>query len=205
MAWQSSGRVVVVGLGNPGSKYAATRHNIGFMLADAFASVAGISVEREKFNARFGSGDWGRRPLVILKPQTFMNLSGQALSQALSFFDHEPDQCVVLHDDLDLVFGDVRVKEGGGHGGHNGLRSLIQETGNRDFVRLRLGIGRPAFGDTTAHVLGRFGPMEMETLGEVLDVGVKALGLILDEGPKPAMNVINGLSKSTQKEGTGSD
>lgn len=205
MAWQSSGRVVVVGLGNPGSKYAFTRHNIGFMLADALASAAGVPLDREKFNANFGSGLWGRRSMVILKPLTFMNLSGRSLSQALSFFDHEPEQCVVLHDDVDLPFGDVRVKEGGGHGGHNGLRSLIQETGSRDFVRLRLGIGRGLLGSTTNHVLGRFEDTEMQSMGEVLDVGLKALRLIFDEGPKPAMNVINGLFKSTQKEGAGSD
>ena len=168
MAWQSSGRVVVVGLGNPGSKYAATRHNIGFMLADAFASVAGISVEREKFNARFGSGDWGRRPLVILKPQTFMNLSGQSVGEAMRFYKIDPAAVTVFHDELDLAPAKLRVKQGGGHAGHNGLRSIHAHIGET-YQRVRLGIGHPGHKDRVAqYVLQDFAKTDESWLADLL-------------------------------------
>ncbi len=203
MVWQQSGRVLVIGLGNPGARYAGTRHNIGFMLADALAASAGVPLMREKFSALYGAGQWQGRQVVILKPQTYMNLSGRAVARSLSFFDLDTDQAVVLHDDVDLPWGDVRVKIGGGHGGHNGLRSIIQETGNRDFIRIRLGIGRPAVGDVTGHVLGRFSALERAEGEDVLAVGVKALRLLFDESPKKAMNAVNGLYRA-KREGVGS-
>lgn len=196
MAWQTTGRVLVVGLGNPGPKYVGTRHNIGFMLAEALAHEARMSLGREKFNAVYDTGEWQGRPVVILLPQTFMNLSGQSVSPALSFFDLDSTQMVVLHDEIDLPPGDVRVKEGGGHGGHNGLRSIVKETGRRDFIRIRLGVGRPTHGNVTSHVLGRFSANEEAEVEVLIERGLLALEKLFVEGPKAAMNAVNGLYRA---------
>lgn len=198
MTWRDTGRVLVVGLGNPGVKYEFTRHNIGFMLAEAIAHDAGIDLSREKFRSRYGTGDYCGRGIAVLLPQTFMNLSGQAVSPALSFFDLDVAQCIVLHDEIDLPLGTVRVKVGGGHGGHNGLRSIVQETGKSDFVRVRLGVGRPEHGNVTGHVLGRFPAHEEPEVERLLEVGLAAVAAILRKGPGPAMNEINGSSSSSK-------
>jgi len=196
MASHKTDRVLVVGLGNPGSKYVGTRHNIGFVLAEALAQMARIPLSREKFKGVYGTGEFRGRPTTILLPQTYMNRSGESVSPALSFFDLEPPDCIVLHDDLDLELGDVRVKIGGGHGGHNGLRSIANQLGRKDFIRIRLGIGRPAHGNVTSYVLGRFSSEESAHLEDVIDLGLRALENIFEDGPRAAMNAINGVYKA---------
>ncbi len=201
MSWHKGERVLIVGLGNPGARYATTRHNAGFMLADLVADAMGVDVSREKFGALFGSGlGWEQRPFVILKPQTFMNLSGRSVAQAYSFFDLGPERTIVLHDDIDLPWGDLRVKVGGGHGGHNGLRSIMKETGSGDFVRVRIGIARPDRGDVTGHVLGAFNDDEWACAEAVFARGVEAVRVSVTAGPKVAMNQMNGLFKASSRQ-----
>lgn len=205
MTWLETGRILVVGLGNPGSRYAKTRHNVGFMLAEMLAEDAGLALNREKFRGQVASGSLWARDFTVLLPQTFMNLSGDSVAEALIFLGLAPTQAVLLHDDLDLPLGTVKVKVGGGHGGHNGLRSIFAETESRDYVRVRLGIGRPASGSTTDHVLGPFSEDEAEALDEALDLGMSALRWIFEKGPQAAMNAINGVARQVAKAETESE
>ncbi|OIQ32592.1 MAG: aminoacyl-tRNA hydrolase [Alphaproteobacteria bacterium MedPE-SWcel] len=140
---------LLVGLGNPGAKYAGNRHNIGFMALDQIASDHGFSPWKSKFQAQMSDGTTGGEKLILLKPQTFMNNSGQSVGEALRFFKLTPSDVVVFHDELDLAPGKCRVKQGGGHAGHNGLRSIHAHIG-ADYMRVRLGIGHPGHKDAVA-------------------------------------------------------
>jgi PTH1 family peptidyl-tRNA hydrolase len=182
---------VIAGLGNPGPQYQWTRHNAGFIFLDRLAHLENIPITRKSFSGLVGEWSHGGKRLVLLKPQTFMNLSGRAVMQALQFYKLPLSQLVVAHDELDLPFGTVRFKQGGGHGGHNGLRSIMEQLGSGDFLRLRIGIGRPSHGDTTNFVLGTIPPDQMETLPRVLDGGLDMLEMMLDEGLPKAMSLYN--------------
>ncbi len=182
---------LIVGLGNPGPKYTWTRHNAGFMVLDRLAQLAGISVTKKNFSGLYGEGSWLGERLLLLKPQTFMNLSGRAVAEALRFHKLTLADLVVIHDDLDIPFGSLKLKEGGGHGGHNGLRSLVQELGGNGYLRLRVGIGRPAHGDVTGYVLQNFSSPEMQGLPHVVEGAVEALEMLLDEGIGKAMSLFN--------------
>jgi PTH1 family peptidyl-tRNA hydrolase len=184
-------RFLFVGLGNPGLRYAGNRHNVGFMVLEHLAGAAGIAITRSKFKGLYGTGDFDGQSLVLLEPQTFMNLSGQAVSQARSFFDVEPARILVIHDELDLPFGTLRLKMGGGHAGHNGLRSIMAELGTGDFARLRVGIGRPLKGEVVDFVLQDFAADQKPWLGDLLDRGTAALRLALQQGVAKAMNTVN--------------
>jgi PTH1 family peptidyl-tRNA hydrolase len=188
-------RLLLVGLGNPGPRYAGNRHNVGFMVLDHLAADAGISLSRKAFKGTCGTGDWETTPLVLLKPETFMNLSGQSVSPARSFYDVAPARIIVLHDELDLPFGTLRLKIGGGHAGHNGLRSIMAELGTGDFARLRIGIGRPLKGDVADFVLQDFAPDQRAWVPDLLDRSVAALRLALQQGVARAMNTINAEPK----------
>lgn len=159
---------VLVGLGNPGSKYDNTRHNAGFIVLDMLADASGISWQGQKFQGEFAKGTIQGETCLLLKPQTYMNLSGQSVNQLLRFFKISPqDDLIVLHDDIDVPFGKVKAKAGGGHGGNNGIRSIIAETGVKDFARIKLGVGRPQKkedGDVSSWVLSRFSDDEMAVL-----------------------------------------
>ncbi len=186
--------IVIAGLGNPGSKYQWTRHNAGFLFLDRIAQLEGLSIVRKQFGGL--TAEWERKGkrLVLLKPQTFMNLSGRSVMPALQFYKLKPDQLIVVHDEIDLPLGAARLKQGGGHGGQNGLRSIMELLGKGDFVRLRLGIGRPPHGDVTNHVLGVFTPPEMEIFARVLDGALDMLETALDEGVPKAMSLFNNKS-----------
>ncbi|MCK6571186.1 aminoacyl-tRNA hydrolase [Myxococcota bacterium] len=184
-------RFLFVGLGNPGLRYAGNRHNVGFMVLEHLAGAAGIAITRSKFKGLYGTGDFDGQSLVLLEPQTFMNLSGQAVSQARSFFDVEPARILVIHDELDLPFGTLRLKMGGGHAGHNGLRSIMAELGTGDFARLRVGIGRPLKGEVVDFVLQDFAADQKPWLGDLLERGTAALRLALQQGVAKAMNTVN--------------
>ncbi|HJV65560.1 MAG TPA: aminoacyl-tRNA hydrolase [Geomonas sp.] len=183
---------LVVGLGNPGPQYSWTRHNAGFMVLDRLSSLAGISVTRKAFSGLAGDGNWAGERIFLLKPQTFMNLSGRSVAEALRFYKLSLSDLIVIHDDLDIPFGKIRLKEGGGHGGHNGLRSLGQELSSNAYARIRVGIGRPVHGDVVNYVLTNFAKDEMTSLLEVLDVGVDALEMMIREGMPKAMSIFNG-------------
>lgn len=159
---------LIVGLGNPGAKYARNRHNIGFMAVDAIAANHGFSPWRSKFQGLLSDGRLGHAKVVLLKPQTFMNLSGQSVGAAVRFYKLNPEDVIVFHDELDLAPGKLRLKNGGGHAGHNGLRSIHQHIGP-DYARVRLGIGHPGHKDrVTGYVLGDFAKADQEWLDDLL-------------------------------------
>jgi len=182
---------LVAGLGNPGSKYLWTRHNAGFIVLDELSRRTGIPIARKTFSGLFGDGAWHGNRLLLLKPQTFMNLSGRSVNPALNFNRLTLGDLVVIHDDLDIPFGRVKIKEGGGHAGHNGLRSLMQEMGSGDFTRIRVGIGRPVRGDAADYVLSPFSRDELAQLPRLLDGVIELLELLLEEGALKAMTLFN--------------
>ena len=157
-----------VGLGNPGAKYAGNRHNIGFMAVDAIAADHGLGPWRSRFQGQFAEGRLGEQKVALLKPETFMNLSGQSVGEAMRFFKLSPEDVVVFHDELDLAPGKCRVKAGGGHAGHNGLRSLHQHIGDA-YHRVRLGIGHPGHKDlVSGYVLHDFAKADQDWLDDLL-------------------------------------
>jgi len=180
---------IIVGLGNPGPQYAQNRHNVGFMVADRLAERVGGGY-REKFRAHFARGTLKGQDVLIIKPMTWMNLSGTSVGEAATFFKAPQNEVIVIHDELDIAYEQVQVKIGGGHAGHNGLRSIFEHFG-KDFVRLRVGIGRPRFGDVTAHVLGNFSSDEQATLSLTLDKAAAAIEMILEKGAQAAQNATN--------------
>ena len=166
---------VVAGLGNPGPEYSATRHNIGFLVAQLFAARAGISLKKKGHQAIYGVGRTNDQDLLVLLPQTFMNRSGASVGSVVKK-QLQPVDLVVIHDEIDLPFGTLRIKAGGGHGGHNGLRDIRSVLGSGDFVRLRIGVGRPPpGGDVARHVLREFSPAEKKQLDDLLLLAVEAL------------------------------
>ena len=133
---------VVAGLGNPGDKYRKTRHNVGFFVIDALSSAHAIPLDRQKFDAFYGRGFVKGVEVILIKPQSFMNRSGIPIQRLIAYFGITPRQLLVIHDDIDLVYGRIKIKVKGGHGGHNGVRSIIDTLGDENFIRLRVGIGR---------------------------------------------------------------
>jgi PTH1 family peptidyl-tRNA hydrolase len=188
---------LVVGLGNPGSKYQNNRHNVGFMVVERLAERHGREPFREKFQGLFAKGSLDSTEFGLLKPQTFMNLSGQSAQKAMAFFKVEIGQLIVVHDELDLPFGTVRVKLGGGAAGHNGIKSLAQCCGGPDFVRIRVGIGRPRSGDGASFVLSDFSRDECLELPNVVESASLAVADVMTRGIQAAMNVHN-QAKTTQ-------
>lgn len=183
---------LIVGLGNPGKEYLFSRHNMGFMVVDRLADDLGIRVTRSQFDALTGDGSISGRRIMLAKPQTYMNLSGRAVSGLLNFYKLEMDSLIVVHDDLDLPFETVRIKKGGGHGGNKGVMSIINQLGSPDFVRVRMGIGKPARKEMTDdHVLGRFSPEEVKVLPDILVRAADAVEAILKAGLAAAMNEFN--------------
>lgn len=165
---------LIVGLGNPGSKYARTRHNAGFLLVDLIGQHLGADLNRKMFDAEYGEGVLLEESVVLIKPQTFMNLSGRSVKRWLSFYKLSPKDLIVIHDDIDLAPTSVKMRNGGGHGGHNGIRSIVEETGQSDFFRIKLGVGKPNFESAdkenmvTSWVLGTFTEQELENLETVM-------------------------------------
>jgi len=180
---------LIVGLGNPGPQYSWTRHNAGFMVLDRLSRQAGISVTKKAFSGLSGDGNWAGERVILLKPQTFMNLSGRSVAEALRFYKLTPADLMVIHDDLDIPYGSVRLKLGGGHGGHNGLRSIDQELGSKEYLRVRMGIGRPVHGDVSNYVLSNFQKEEMDSLLNVVDGVIDAMEMLLKEGLPKAMSM----------------
>ncbi len=188
---------LVVGLGNPGSEYAATRHNAGFMVVDELARRLGVSIDHEKWQAYSAQIIlWGSK-VCLLKPITFMNLSGRAVARYVDFYKVRPEQILVIHDDLDMAPGRVKLVAGGGAGGHNGIRSLVECLGTRDFLRLKLGIGRPGMSGLYSkipvekYVLAPFSPDERILLEQRMDNIEKGLEYLVRDGIAKAMNLLN--------------
>jgi PTH1 family peptidyl-tRNA hydrolase len=185
-------KFIVAGLGNPGKKYDRTRHNAGFLAIDELGRRLGIGLTQERHQSLVGRGMIESHEIVLAKPQTFMNLSGTAVSSLLRDGYLTPESVIVVHDELDLPVGKVRVKKGGGHGGHNGLRSLIEQLGTGEFNRVRIGIGRPEPGmDTADYVLAPFRADERAVVAEAVQKAAAAVMLIVSDGMTSAMNQFN--------------
>jgi peptidyl-tRNA hydrolase, PTH1 family len=183
---------LVVGLGNPGPQYQRTRHNVGFMAVDRLARKHRISLSSRQFQSLSGSGEIALRETALMKPLTFMNLSGRAVKRMVSLLRLPPEEMIVVHDDLDLAFGRIRMKRLGSDGGHQGVRSIIECLGTRDFPRLKIGIGRPPTGlDSADYVLNSFDPSEQAGLDPVLDQAVEAIAVWLDGGVDGAMKFLS--------------
>lgn len=185
---------LIAGLGNPGPKYASNRHNVGFMVVDELGRRWGAPGFREKFKGEFTKVRVGDDEVVLLKPMTYMNLSGESVQAAMRFFKVPLDKVVCVHDELDLEFGVVRMKLGGGTAGHNGLRSMVQHCGGPGFARCRVGIGRPKHGRPEHYVLSDFGSLERVELGMILELAGDVVETTVREGAKQAMNRHNSRS-----------
>jgi len=179
---------LVVGLGNPGPKYASHRHNVGFMVVDLLARRWGAPALRDKFKGQFAKETFRGEDVVLLEPQTYMNLSGESVRPAMDFFKVPLQQVVVVHDELDLPFGTCRIKKGGGAAGHNGLKSITQHCGGNGFLRVRVGIGRPRSGRPEGYVLSDFSASEKAELEDVLEAAARMVESLVEEGPQKAMN-----------------
>jgi len=182
---------LIVGLGNPGRKYAHHRHNVGFQCLDRLAKAHDLPFTRRRAKASLASGKIANVGVVLAKPLTYMNLSGQAVRQLVSFYKLPLEDVLVICDDLDLPLGTIRLRPEGGSGGHKGMRSIIEALGSQAFPRLRVGIGRPPGNDAVSYVLNDFTADERITLESVYEKVVAAVGLFLREGIEAAMNAYN--------------
>ncbi|MFZ3078313.1 MAG: aminoacyl-tRNA hydrolase [Bellilinea sp.] len=184
---------LLVGLGNPGREYRDSRHNAGFMIIDRLAADLGVKLTRVQNRALTGSGVIGGAKIVLAKPQTFMNLSGEAVSGLVRFYKIPHEKLLVIHDDIDLPFGVLRMRPGGGSAGQKGVQSIIERIGTQDFPRLRFGIGRPAGSKGGAgYVLNHFHAEEQKELPFLMDAAAAAARLFVSDGLEAAMNRYNG-------------
>ena len=182
---------VVVGIGNPSTRYEGTRHNLGFRVIDRLAGCHAIDVRRRRFDALVGEGRMAAHRVLLVKPQTFVNLSGSAVAPLLRWHKCAADDLLVVTDDLNLELGTLRVRRRGSSGGHNGVQSIIGCLGTKDFARVRIGIGRGRGPDPVAHVLGRFG-LDEEPLAETaIDRAAQAAALWVEQGIEAAMNTFS--------------
>jgi len=185
---------VIVGLGNPGKKYDNTRHNIGFEALDYIADKEGISINTGKHKALIGTGYMGGEKVLLVKPQTFMNLSGESVAELLHYYKIDPEEeLIIIYDDIALAPGKIRVRAKGSAGGHNGIKNIIAHLGTQQFARIRIGVGeKPAGWDLADYVLGRFPAEEEPTIRTALEQTVKACETILTDSVEAAMNQFNG-------------
>jgi peptidyl-tRNA hydrolase, PTH1 family len=189
---------MIVGLGNPGARYERTRHNVGFWCIDRLSREWAPARERHRFKALLNELRLGSRRIILLKPQTFMNDSGDAVAPALGWYKVPSSRLLVIHDDLDLPVGRMRVREGGSSGGHRGVGSIIERIGNDRFLRLRIGVGRPA-DDAVDHVLSPFAPEELAAMDRLIEIVPDVVSCILENGVSEAMNRYNGMDASEPK------
>jgi len=185
--------LLVVGLGNPGPQYAKTRHNLGFMVADLLAARMGATFKvHKRSGAEIATGRLAHRPVVLAKPRTYMNESGRQVGPLAKFYSVTPADVIVIHDELDIDFGQIRLKQGGGEGGHNGLRSLVNALGTKDFHRVRIGIGRPpGRKDAAAFVLENFSATERPQVPTICEMAADATELLVEVGLEPAQNQVH--------------
>lgn len=189
---------LIVGLGNPGRGYAKSRHNLGFMCLNHFAQTHSLRFDKKQGQARIGSGEVGGSKVVVARPQTYMNQSGEAVSRLVRRFKISLDDLLVIHDDLDLPLAKIRIRPGGSAAGHKGVESIIAVLGSRDFARIRVGIGQPAAGSSgisetnvVTYVLSDFPPEERQTITQVLPSVSEAIHCFVTEGLTVAMNKYN--------------
>lgn len=183
---------LVVGLGNPTSKYDKTRHNVGFMCIDYIAQKLGVDIKKNKFDALYGEAILGDKKVLLIKPQTYMNLSGEAVSKFASFYKISSENLIILSDDISLDIGKMRIKRKGTHGGHNGLRNIIDLLGNNNFPRIKIGVGnKPSDWNLSDWVLSKFSYTEVEKLNDLMENVYDATKLIICDNIDKAMNKFN--------------
>lgn len=195
-----SSMYLIAGLGNPGREYENTRHNAGFMVVDRLADRLNVRVETRKFLGFTGTGLLAGEKVVLLKPQTYMNVSGESIRAAADFYKLEPDHIIVIYDDISLDMGSVRVRAQGSAGGHNGMKSIISHLGTNAYPRVRIGIGeKPSPMDLADYVLSHFTKAEQEILREVTDQAADAVELLIGSGVQAAMNRYNKVKKAAKE------
>lgn len=183
---------IIVGLGNPGREYENTRHNAGFIAIDKLANKYNIEITKEKHKALIGTGIIEGEKVVLVKPQTFMNLSGEAAYEVMNFYKEELKNFIVIFDDIDLPVGSIRIKERGSAGTHNGVKSIVHELGTQEFKRVKVGIGKPnGKMDLVSYVLGKFSKEEFNEIEKSTDKAVNAVEIIIKDGIAKAMNDYN--------------
>lgn len=183
---------LIVGLGNPEEKYDNTRHNIGFEAIDYIAKKYNIDINRKKFKGEYGEGFIENEKVILMKPTTYMNLSGECVREVIDFYKLTNEDILVIYDDISLDLGKIRIRRKGSAGGHNGIKSIIAHVGSDEFSRIKIGIGQPK-GDLVNYVLGKFSKEEKEVLEEVLEVSKLATDTIIREDINSAMNKYNGF------------
>ena len=191
---------VIAGLGNPGAKYENTRHNIGFMAVDAIAAKNHISVQEKKHTALLGKGMLGSEKVLLVKPQTFMNLSGESIREIIDYYKiEEKTELIVISDDISLAPGALRIRKKGSAGGHNGLKNIILHLGHDEFQRIRLGVGeKPAGYDLADYVLGHFNEDDRALIAKSVEQAAQAAEVMITEGADKAMNLFNKKGTGTQ-------
>lgn len=183
---------IIVGLGNPGNEYESTRHNTGFITIDKLANKYNIKISTKKHKALIGSGIINGEKVVLVKPQTYMNLSGEAVYEVVNFYKEELKNVIAIFDDIDLPLGTIRIKEKGSAGTHNGVKSLVHELGSQEFKRIKVGIGKPNEKlDLIGYVLGKFSKEEFVEIEKSTDTVINAVEVILKDGISKAMNEYN--------------
>lgn len=183
---------LIVGLGNPEKEYANTRHNMGFDTINKLAEKNGIAINKEKFNALYEKGIIYGEKVILVKPQTYMNLSGKAIKEFVDFYKIDLDKIIIIYDDIDTDIGEIRIRKQGGSGSHNGMKSVISEIDSNDFTRIRIGIGQPEFKlDMINYVIGKVSEEERQSLQTGVDKAVLAIEEIIKNGVDIAMNKFN--------------
>ena len=191
----------IVGLGNPGREYAETKHNVGFNVIDKLAEKYDIKVDKFKNKAFVGDGMIRDKRVLLVKPQTYMNLSGESVREIVNFYKIPQERFVVIFDDTSLPCGSVRIREKGSHGGHNGIRNIIDQMGTDEFYRIKVGIGeKPKGWDLADYVLAKFNPDDLPAMEEGMDKAVKGVEIMLSRGIKDAANRVNQKPKTMKKQ-----
>lgn len=187
---------LIVGLGNPGRDYAGTRHNIGFGGISRLSDEYSIALNIKEHKAVCGKGIIGGEKVILAQPQTYMNNSGESVRSFVDYYKIDPEDVIIVYDDIDLPVGQLRIRKKGSAGGHNGIKSIISHLGTNEFPRVKIGVGgKPEGGDLVRHVLGRFAKEDEKEMSEVLDVVVKAVTAIVNEDVESAMNQFNAKRK----------
>jgi len=198
--------ILVVGLGNPGSEYASTKHNLGYLAVDEIGKRVGIELKQKKFKGSYGDGFLNNVKLVLLKPETYMNRSGESVSSAANFYDIPTHNIIVIHDEMDLPTGNIRIKAGGGSAGHKGINSIADSLGDRNFIRVRIGIGKPGGKAHGAnHVLSQFGKEDNDAVLDSISRSADAVVEIIERGLEKAMNKFNVRSETPDEDGNKKD
>lgn len=188
---------IVAGLGNPGAQYADTPHSVGFETVDRLAAAAGVAWEEKRaFRCLMAKCVCAGVQTLLVKPQTFMNLSGESIAPVVKYHNAAPADLVVVQDDIDLPVGRIRIRKGGSHGGHNGVRNIIERLGSGDFLRVKIGVGKDR-SDVVGHVLGKFDPETRKTMDSVVATAADAVEAILRDGPDRAMNDFNSVTHTS--------